>query len=41
MSKNEDQKDKKQTCPCGCEQVMLTEEINAPKRCAGCGKPVK
>lgn len=25
---------------CGDEGVMLTEERNAPPRCAGCGKPL-
>lgn len=22
---------------CGCEQEIMTEDVNTPKRCAGCG----
>jgi hypothetical protein len=31
-----DQRTRKCT-KCGSEQEMLTEDMNAPKRCAGCG----
>lgn len=34
--------DKKKGCQgCGSSDVMLTEEVNAVPRCAGCGQPIK
>lgn len=41
MPKETQKEPKKEGCPCGDDRVMLTEERNSPRRCAGCGKPLR
>lgn len=42
MSQNSDQIQKTNCCKnCGSEAEMLTEDMNAPKRCALCGSEKK
>lgn len=38
---SENKQDTKNKCSCGDDRVMLTEDLRAVPRCAGCGKPIK